>query len=85
MKDGLLSSAHLRWPWRPEAQQTRLHGELSWGRGGQWATERLPGQNGGGHKEESLLRLDGCQGACGSPALQWSSQAVIGLGTARMP
>lgn len=47
---------------------------------GHWAAERLPGQNGGGHslsKAETLLRLDGCQGAHRFPVLQWSSQAVI--------
>lgn len=55
---------------------------------GHWAAERLPGQNRGGHslsKAETLLRLDGCQGAHGFPVLQWSSQAVIVMGTARVP
>lgn len=87
-RGGLLPSVHLRRPWSPLAQQTRLHGALSRGRGGHCATERLPGQNGGGRslsKAQSLLRLDGCQGACGFPVLQWSSQAEIMMGTACVP
>ena len=87
-RDGLLPSAHLRQPWSPVAQQTWLHRALSRGHGGHCAIERLPGQNGGGRspsKAESLLRLDGCQGACGFPVLQWSSQAGIMMGTACVP